>query len=522
MHWVDSKANEIISKKGKNNVVASGISPSGPIHLGNFREIFTADLLDRALKNKNSKSKLLWILDDYDPLRKVYPFLDSSFKEHVGKPLVDVPDPSECHDSYSQHYSSKFLRSIKELGIEPEIRKASEMYRSGVFLDYIVKSLNNYKEIKKILEDITGRNLPKDWLPFNPLCSSCGRISYTNAIDYEGQKVKYKCECGNKGYADASQGEGKLPWRVDWPARWSIFNVTIEPFGKDHAADGGSYDTGSRISKNIFDYEPPYSVVYEQVGIKGKGEMSSSEGIVLTPGKMLEFLPPEVIRYILARKKPKRHVEVDTGPGIIQTVSDYQKAERIYYREEDTDITDEKDLGRIYELSQVDEDRIREEMPFQLPFRHLINAVQISESTEGVMKILKRTGHWDKGLDKEYLDTWISRVNNWLDDFAPNHLKFEVQEELPSKIKELEKDQKIFLRKLADLIENEDLNDEKLHNRIYELFRNIGIGAREAFQAIYLSLLGRKSGPRAAWFILSLDEEFVLNRFREVATSNFD
>ena len=31
---------------------------------------------------------------------------------------------------------------------------------------------------------------------------------------------------------DIKSGAGKLTWRVEWAARWKIFGVTCEPFGK--------------------------------------------------------------------------------------------------------------------------------------------------------------------------------------------------------------------------------------------------------------------------------------------------
>ncbi|MFN3699430.1 MAG: lysine--tRNA ligase, partial [Dictyoglomus sp.] len=108
-HWADIAAEEIINIKGKKNVVATGITPSGPIHLGNLREILTGDALYRALKEKGAEVDFIYIADTFDPLRKVYPFLPESYSEHVGKPISEIPDPEGCHENYAEHFLEPFL-----------------------------------------------------------------------------------------------------------------------------------------------------------------------------------------------------------------------------------------------------------------------------------------------------------------------------------------------------------------------------------------------------------------------------
>ena len=46
MHWADVLADELL-KKQKKHVLATGITPSGPIHIGNMREILTTDAVYR-------------------------------------------------------------------------------------------------------------------------------------------------------------------------------------------------------------------------------------------------------------------------------------------------------------------------------------------------------------------------------------------------------------------------------------------------------------------------------------------
>jgi len=75
MHWADVVAEKLL-ESGSEHIISSGITPSGPIHLGNMREILTADAIVKAVNDKGGKAKLVYVADNADPLRKVYPFLD--------------------------------------------------------------------------------------------------------------------------------------------------------------------------------------------------------------------------------------------------------------------------------------------------------------------------------------------------------------------------------------------------------------------------------------------------------------
>ena len=114
------------------------------------------------------------------------------------------------------------------------------MYKEGVYNDYIRIALQKAAEIRMIFNKFREHPLKDNWLPYNPICSECGRVNTTYAHGFDGDIVNYSCKCGHKGQMDIKSGEGKLTWRVEWAARWKIFGITCEPFGKDHAASGGS------------------------------------------------------------------------------------------------------------------------------------------------------------------------------------------------------------------------------------------------------------------------------------------
>ena len=71
-------------------VCASGISPSGAIHLGNLREVFTTHLVAEALRRHGHEVVHLHSWDDYDRFRKVPAGVDPSFERYVGMPLASI------------------------------------------------------------------------------------------------------------------------------------------------------------------------------------------------------------------------------------------------------------------------------------------------------------------------------------------------------------------------------------------------------------------------------------------------
>lgn len=260
--WTSEIASSILKKRGKKHLVATGVTPSGPFHLGHLREMVTGEAVSKKLKEKGARAKLIYIADDFDPLRRLYPFLPKEFEKYIGWPLFLIPCPYKCCSSYSEHFLRPFLSSLKKLGISPKVFYASDMYKEGFYSEAIKEALENTSKIKEIIGRISGRKLPKDWFPYHPLCRKCHRLTSTKITELNLGKnyVNYECSCGEKGRADFRKGEGKLPWRIDWPARWKILGVTVEPMGKDHGVAGGAYASGSEISKKIFGYPAPYPI----------------------------------------------------------------------------------------------------------------------------------------------------------------------------------------------------------------------------------------------------------------------
>jgi len=520
MHWADVIAGQIIGRTDS-HVVATGITPSGHIHVGNMREILTGDTISRALRDAGARVRLIYIGDTFDPLRKVYPFLEgNAYARHVGRPLSEIPCPCGDHGSYAEHFLEPFLGSLEDIGVDHETVLTHELYRDGKYAEAARRLLDNSAGVREILESVSGRSLPEGWLPYTPKCGVCGRLR-AEALEYEYPYVHYRCPdpaCGGEGKADIRTDQGKLPWRVDWPARWWFLGITCEPFGKDHGAAGGSYDTGARIASEIFDYEAPPRIIYEWIQLKGKGAMSSSAGNVVSGVEMLKMTPPGVLRLLMTKQNIWKHIDFDPGLGLLNLVDEYDRYERIYYGVEEG----EEDQRRAFHLANreyipgdghPEARKIADHMPHQISYRHLVNVVQIAVDDEAAIEILKRTENIEKfsGAGISRLRQRLRNVRYWLDNFAPDMVKFSLQEELPGL--DFSDTEKKSLAQLADVLAGTEWEASAIHNAIYDNLED----PRAAFRGIYKALLGKTRGPRAGYFLSTLDRDFVVKRFREAA-----
>lgn len=496
IHWADAKAAQVPFNAPQ--LIATGITPSGPIHLGNMREVMTGDMIYKALLKQGVEAELVYIADDFDPLRKVYPFLSDDYQKYVGWPVSDIPCPCGKHTSYAEHFLDPFLSAIEELDIHPRIIRTSEAYRSGMFTEQIKDALIHAEEIKEILERVSGRKLEDGWTPYYPICPSCGTISRAAILshDIENHTVTYKCSCGHEGVSDYSKGEGKLVWRVDWPMRWSVYGVTVEPFGKDHASPGGSYDTGKFITKEIYGYDAPVPVTYEWISLKGKGEMHSSKGVVLTIRDMLDIVPPEVLRFLIAKTKPDKTITFDPGMGLLRLIDECDKAA----------VAGD---SREYELSKIASPQT------SIPFRHMVTVVQIARTDDAVFEILKRSGY--EIVDNDVVLDQANRARMWLDRYAPDDAKFAVADSLPEVAANERLEVKAAVAAYAKLVIDAEWKADVLHNAVYDAAETAGLTGKDVFTGIYHAFLGADRGPRLGWFLEALGREETLKRLLEMS-----
>lgn len=514
MHWADVIAKDV-AEKTDHPLIATGISPTGIIHVGSLREAITGESVRSALKGIGSDVRLIYLIDSFDPLRRRYEFLPEEYEKYVGKPICKIPCPCGEHDNYAHHFIQPFLDVVDSLGVNCDIIWTHELYAQGKFAEAIDLSLKKRKEVIEILREVTSRDMKEDYSPYTPLCEECGRfVSKPIFETYEFPNLEYECDhCGHHGKADVRKMEGKLTWRLEWPAKWKIFGTSVEPFGKDHAAAGGSYDSGKRIVSEIFGGKAPYPIPYEFVQLKGVGQMHKSTGSSVTGLDAINMTPPEVLNYLFLRVNPQKTIDYDSGLGTLEIADEYDRMERLYFSNEFTEV--EENSVRAYAIAQ--HNNLPVKMPLQIPYKHLVNVVQMTDSFDGVLEILKRTEDLDNmnDTDIERLRRRTKCVKFWLEGFAPEVVKFSVSKDMPPV--ELSAEEKAYLGILASKLPSVEWTAEKISNTVAEEAKTTPLGSKKGFQALYKVLINRTSGPRLGSFLASMDKGFVIGRMKEAS-----
>ncbi len=488
--WADEIADRIIKERGKRKdyVCAAGIGVSGTLHIGNFRDAITTDLVVKALKNKGKKVRFIYSWDNYDRFRKVPANVPKNFEKYIGIPVSEVPAP-KGKGKYSDYFEKPFEKSLEKVGVNPEFISQSEMNKKCKYAELIKLSIEKKKEIKEILNKYRKEPLTKDWFPIMIYCEKCKKDS-TKIIGVKGYIIKYECKCGfSEKFDIRKKGIVKLRWRIDWPARWFYEKVVFEPGGADLSVAGGSYMTGKEISKHIFDYEAPTYQVYEWIKVKGGKEFSGSSGNALTIDDVLEIYEPEVLRYLFVGTKPKTGFQISFDNDVIKIYEDYDALEKKYYEKKAN--PQEK---RIYELSRL---KISKKKPVRTGFRHLITIVQTGKA--------KRL----KGLVKER----AKRVANWLEKYAGEDMKFEVKEKISVKLNKKEKQALLELRKV---LEKKSYSEKELFNKFYEICKKIEIKNTEFFNAAYKVIINKTKGPRLASLILVIGKDKIIKLLKQI------
>lgn len=516
-YWADQIVRKIISEQGLKSEynIAAGITPSGVVHIGNFREVITNDIVKRALEDFGFKVNFYYSWDDFDRYRKIPKNLpkQEELKSELGKPVSKVFDPFGCHESYSLHFEKTFEEEIKPLNINPKFIYENVEYQNCVYADEVKKALQkeNVDKIKTILNKFRKEPLSSDWLPLQVYCKHCFKDN-TKILSYDNEySVKYHCNICNKDDVVNFKSEGfvKLVWRVDWPMRWFFYDIHFEPGGKDHSTPGGSYDTGKEIVKTIWNKKAPSYLMYDFVIPKGEGgKISSSKGNVITVSDVLKVFTPEILRFIFSGSRPGSEISIPFDENVIKVYEDFDKVERIYYDKEDVDNKEKNNAFRIYEMSVVDNKNIKNTFPFQPKFRELTVLSQIYENDKNlILKYYENKGFVFDEFDKNRLFERLDRAFFWVNNFAPDNFKFKLNsvDSIDDSIVNSFNDKEKELLKL--ILDNISVSSEELGLLMRDFINNNSLNAKDFFVKVYNLLLNSNRGPKLASFVKMMPEK---------------
>ncbi len=517
-HWADQAAAKTLAAHPDAKVVtvAAGITPSGVVHVGNFREVMTVDLVARALRDRGAQVRFIYSWDDFDVFRKVPKGMPKAemLATHLGRSIVDVPDPWDQHDSYASHHIAQFERSLTPLGIAPEFIRQSARYRAGAYAQGIQKALQSADKIRDILnkvrEQTTANSRVEDeWLPLSGFCDECGRDKLRFKVTGEWT-VHYTCDrCGHAREVDLREGGNlKLPWRIDWPMRWAHEGVCFEPGGKDHSTAGGSYDTAKDIVREVYGFRAPEYVGYDFVRVKGRaGKISSSSGEVLTVADCLEIYEPEVLRWIFVSYRPNTEFQISFDLDVITLYEAYDRLRRLAHGlEEAKDEGKKLAAQRTLQLASVDHHRLAdgEVMPFVPGFRHLTMIVQIFEGNVArTVQHYEAAGQISTEAERRRCAQRALCARAWLEHFAPDEFRFTIRQ--VSKTRALSADEATCLRRLVDVMEADPAIDEDgLVPTMKTLTAGTPLDNKTFLPVVYDLLIDRDKGPKLTTLLTTM------------------
>ena len=519
MHWSDEIAKKIIARRPDKEeyVCAAGISPSGSVHIGNFRDIATSFFVVKALERAGKKARLLFSWDEFDRLRKVPKNVASvrdDFGQYIGYPYVDVPDPFDSGaPSYAAYFEQEFEQAMEGFGIPLDYRHQAEMYRKGAYRDQILLALQKRGEIFDILDSFRTQDAQEGereaYYPVSIYCPHCHRdTTKIRSLSEDGTLAHFDCACGYEGDFDFTKDTNcKLAWKVDWPMRWAYEGVDFEPGGKDHASPGGSYDNGKVVAEKIFGYEAPLFQGYEFIGIKGvAGKMSGSSGLNLTPDTILKLYEPEVVLWLYAKSEPTKAFDFCFDDGILRQYFEFDK--------QYTDFC----AGRSDEFTRsvMDNCLTKGQTIRTVPMALLVQLGSIVNFNVPMLETV-----FEKiGMSYTYEDfkDRLDRARFWLEECAPeqaNHLRPFRDFALYAEMSEEEKSE---IRALKDYIEAGGYTLDELSAKLYaipkEVFGETAPNLKQLqarfFQLVYRLLLNKERGPRLYLFLHAMDKGAIL------------
>ncbi|MFF9527427.1 lysine--tRNA ligase [Streptomyces achromogenes] len=561
--WVSRFADEVIEESerrapGKPVVVASGLSPSGPIHLGNLREVMTPHLVADEIRRRGREVRHLISWDDYDRYRKVpagVPGVDETWAEHIGKPLTSVPAPKgSSHPNWAEHFKAAMVEALGQLGVEFDGISQTAQYTSGAYREQILHAMRHRHDIDAILAQYRTKKAPKKqqqkavdeaeleaeegsgaaseddgssgsagYFPYKPYCGGCGK-DLTTVTSYDDDTTELAYTCTACGFAETVRlsefDRGKLVWKVDWPMRWAYEGVIFEPSGVDHSSPGSSFQVGGQIVP-IFGGEQPIGPMYAFVGISGMAKMSSSRGGVPTPSDALKIMEPQLLRWLYARRRPNQSFKIAFDQEIQRLYDEWDKLA--------AKVADGSALPAdvaAYTRAVGTAAGELPKTPRPLPYRTLASVADITAGHEDqALRILSELDPEQPLASLDEARPRYDRAEAWINTYVPADQRTIVREEPDAELlKSLDEASRQSVRLLLDGLADHWSLDGLTH-LVYgvpkvqagfsadatpkELPPEIKTAQRTFFALLYHLLVGRDTGPRLPTLLLAVGQERV-------------
>lgn len=511
--WALEIAEKIIKERPNEEVytVAAGVSPSGFVHIGNFREIITPCLVARALKKLGKKVRFILSIDNFDRFRKVPAGVPEEYAKYIGMSYADMPSPFTKNESYAEYFQNRFLGELRQMGIdvgnELEVIYQEKEYRSGRYKDKIRLALEKRKEIFDIIDSFRTQDAEEgereNFYPASVFCGKCKKQAKIVSYDDATGDITYVCECGHTETVNIETcRDVKLQWKVDWPMRWQAEKVTFETGGMDHSSQNGSKDVATRVAKEIFGYEAPVYEPYSFIGIKGGGaKMSSSKGNVLTLTDLLKVYDRHQILWFYAKYKPSQNFALAFDNDVIRYYSEFDRWVKMYFE------------GRIDEGNKqiLDFTEVTEDYLNYPNFSYLATFLPIVNFNTDMLATLMQKENTD--TTTPYYKERLEKAWHWVENYGKEYQVNLLEEKNQEFYDTLSDEEKSWLGKTLEILDKEYDSTDALQTDLYAVVKYLTDDPqvlkktqKRYFEILYNLLLGKGQGPKLGIFLMAVDK----------------
>ena len=332
-------------------------------------------------------------------------------------------------------------------------------------------------------------------------------ISY----DDESTDLAYTCTYGHAHTTNlATQNEGKLAWKVDWPMRWAFEHVDFEPAGMDDATPGSSFTVGHELVETGL-----RDAAAGLVRLWLRGLRRRAEDVVVRgwrahrrrrPARAGGADPP----WLYVRRNPKQTFDIDFGPEVVRLYDEWDSLAR---KAADPDKRDLQVLA--WERASATAAGPLPAPRVVVPFRLLSSVADVTAgSAEQISRIV--------GEEVDDLEPRLDRAVAWTSEYVDPADRTTVRESPDAAtLASLDDRQRTWLRLLLDGL-SEPLQLGAVTSLVYgvpKLARGMALDdkptdevkadQKEFFGLLYRLLVDAERGPRLPTLVMALGTERV-------------
>lgn len=475
----------------------TGYGPSGLPHIGTFGEVARTTMIMRAFQELSDiPTRLVCFSDDLDGMRKVPGNVPNPERltAHLQRPLTSVPDPFGEYESFGHHNNAMLRRFLDTFGFEYDFISATEFYQSGQFDQILLRAVEKYDDIMKVMLASLREERQKTYSIFLPIHPETGRVLYVpmKSVDAKNGTITFDTEEGEEMTLPVTGGNVKLQWKPDFGARWAALGVDFEMYGKDHSTNTPIYDKICRILGQPAPEHFSYELFLDENGQK----ISKTSGNGVSIDEWLTYASTESLSYFMYLKpKTAKRMHFDVIP---KAVDEYHQQLRAYEGQDDKARLN----NPVWHIHGGDVPVSKMVVPFSM----LLNLASVSgaEDKDQLWGFIKRYAPEASAETHADLDAAAGFAVRYYNDFVK-----------PAKVyrapTDLEREALIALRDGLKAWD-QGLDGDALQSLVFACGRERFDPMRDWFKALYEVLLGASQGPRFGGFIalLGIEESIAM------------